>query len=268
MHLRQVEWLAIGYFTYLAAAAWLVPLDRRRRMLVTIQTVAAAGLVIVVAFSPRLIAPAVAPLRDWVPAAYILLSYWLPAGLVSSTDPAAERALSAFDRRWVVSISDLLARASRWVIELLELAYLFCYPMLPAGFAVIYWLGEPAAAERYWTAVFVAAAASYGMLPWIRTRPPRLLHAVPSRRSSVGRFNEVVLQRASVQLNTFPSGHVSTAVAAALAVTTDVPAVGVWFLLLALMIAVACVAGRYHYVADVLAGAAAGVLAFAFSRLI
>jgi membrane-associated phospholipid phosphatase len=268
MHLRPVEGIAIGYFAYLAVIAWLVPLSRPRRALVTIQSIAAACLVIVVAVSDRVIASSLVTLRDWAPAAYILVSYKLPAQLVSSTDPAAERALSAFDRQWAVSLSDALARASPWLIELLELAYLFCYPMLPAGFAVIYWLGEPAAVDRFWTAVFVAATLSYGLLPWVRTRPPRQLYGAPPRRSSVRLLNEAVLHRASVQLNTFPSGHVSTAVATALAVTADVPAAGVWFLLLALAIAVACIAGRYHYLADVLTGAAAGVLAFALSRLI
>jgi membrane-associated phospholipid phosphatase len=186
---------------------------------------------------------------------------------VSAPDPAAERVLSAFDRRWAASLSAVLERASLWLIELLELAYLCCYPLLPAGFAVIYWRGEPAAAERFWTAVFAAAALSYGVLPWIRTRPPRQLYGAPPRRSSIRQLNEVLLRRASVQLNTFPSGHVSTAVATALAVSADVPAAGVGFVVLALAIAVACIAGRYHYLADVLTGAAVGVLAFVLSRL-
>jgi membrane-associated phospholipid phosphatase len=153
------------------------------------------------------------------------------------------------------------------VVELLELAYLSCYPMLPAGFAIVYWHGSPAEADRFWTAVFVAGALSYGVLPWVRTRPPRQLHGAPPGRSSVRLLNEAVLHRASVQFNTFPSGHVATAVATALAATAAVPVAGVWLLPLALAIAVACIAGRYHYLADVLTGAAAGVLAFALSRL-
>jgi hypothetical protein len=57
-------------------------------------------------------------------------------------------------------------------------------------------------------------------------------------------------------------------VATALAVTADVPAAGVWFVVLAVAIALACIAGRYHYLADVLSGAAAGALGFAISRLV
>ena len=268
MHfLRPVEWVVVGYLGYLAVASGFVPLSRRRRLRLAVKSAATACMVVVVALAGQSAPGSLAPLRDWAPALYVLLAYRLPLHLVADIDPAAERALSAFDRRWAVGLIDALARAPHWLVECLELAYLFCYPLLPAGFAIVYWYGGAAGADRFWTAVIVASALSYGLLPWVRTRPPRQLFGAPPGRSCVRMLNTAVLHRASVQLNTFPSGHVATAVATALAVTADVPTAGVGLLPLALAIALACIAGRYHYVADVLTGAVAGALGFAVSRL-
>jgi membrane-associated phospholipid phosphatase len=75
-----------------------------------------------------------------------------------------------------------------------------------------------------------------------------------------------VLDRASVQLNTFPSGHVATSVAAALAVTASWPLAGCALGLAAFGITVASVVGKYHYGADALAGIVVACIAFALSR--
>jgi membrane-associated phospholipid phosphatase len=66
--------------------------------------------------------------------------------------------------------------------------------------------------------------------------------------------NAAILDSASVQANTLPSGHVSAATAAALAIWTLHPGVGLALLVLAGLIAVAAVAGRYHYAVDCAAG--------------
>jgi membrane-associated phospholipid phosphatase len=68
------------------------------------------------------------------------------------------------------------------------------------------------------------------------------------------RFNEAVLKRGSIQVNTVPSGHAAGAVATALAVASAMPIAGVVFLVLAASIAIATVVGRYHYVVDSVLG--------------
>jgi membrane-associated phospholipid phosphatase len=80
-------------------------------------------------------------------------------------------------------------------------------------------------------------------------------------------LNLRILRHGSVQWNTFPSGHVATASAAALAVGAVLPAAGAVLGLIAIGVAVAAAAGRYHYVADVVAGALVAALAFVLSRL-
>ena len=59
-----------------------------------------------------------------------------------------------------------------------------------------------------------------------------------------------------MQANTLPSGHVSGAVAAALGVMPIDAALGGLLLVVAGLIAVAAVAGRYHYAVDCVAGVA------------
>ena len=75
-------------------------------------------------------------------------------------------------------------------------------------------------------------------------------------------MNLAVLNRASVQWNTFPSGHTAASLATALVVWSYMPAAGIVLAVLAVSIAAGSVAGRYHYAADAVAGAIAAILAF------
>jgi membrane-associated phospholipid phosphatase len=149
----------------------------------------------------------------------------------------------------------------------LELSYLLCYPLVPLAFAaMVFWNGSP---DHFWTTVLLAVFACYGLLPWLPTRPPRTLPSETEaldRPSIFRRFNIAVLGRASIQVNTFPSGHVAAALAAALAVGQVHPLVGGAIALLSVSIAVAAVVGRYHYAADVVLGAAVALIAFTMTR--
>jgi membrane-associated phospholipid phosphatase len=81
----------------------------------------------------------------------------------------------------------------------------------------------------------------------------------------LGAVNAAVLARVSHELNTFPSGHVAVALAAAGCVLSVSAAAGGVFTVVALAIALGAVAGRYHYLADVLLG---GVMAIAALALV
>src|SRR4029450_7611628 len=75
----------------------------------------------------------------------------------------------------------------------------------------------------------------------------------------VRRLNLHVLDQLSHGWNTFPSGHVAVAVAAAVPVMPSAPAAGAGFLILAVGILIGSVTGRYHYRIDGPTGAIAGV---------
>jgi membrane-associated phospholipid phosphatase len=165
-------------------------------------------------------------------------------------------------------VATFRTRAPVVVLEVLELAYLFCYPLVPLGFVALRLTGhtDGADADRFWTTVLGAALPCYGTLPWLPTRPPRAMEiAETGATRSVRVINGRVLRSVSVGWNTFPSGHAAASVATALAVGARMPVVGAMFGVIAIGICIGSVTGRYHYAADALAGMILGVAAFAFA---
>src|SRR5690606_19172975 len=187
---------------------------------------------------------------------------WGPAGLAGAPHVAFERWLQSVDERF-----DTLTRArdiARVPVfdDLLEIAYLLVYPTVPAGFLAFSWSAGGGAG--FWLPFWVAVLPCYASLPLLPTRTPRERQALARSGSGlccVRRVNEGVLRTFSNRWNTFPSGHASAAAAvAALLWRVGSP----WtpaFVLLAAGIALGAVRGRYHYLADSVAGAALGLAA-------
>jgi len=265
MELRASEWITVAYFAYLAGAATVlagIGRSQRRRVIGTAIAVVTAVLTFA-AFGAW-----ATMLRDLMPLVYILVGYWLPALLVSATNQVFERRLLTLDHRLGVgNLAAISGRAARTMIELLELAYLCCYPMVPLGFACLYVAGLPEESDRFWTAVLLAVFGCYGVLPWLPTRPPRAIERAPVRSAGLVRgVNLRVLGVASIQLNTFPSGHAAASAATALAVGASLPLAGFLLGLLALAITIGSVVGRYHYAADAFSGVVLATLGFIISR--
>jgi membrane-associated phospholipid phosphatase len=245
--MTSFEWLPIVYFVAMAAAA-RAPLRSRG----TLYTAAAiAALVILASFTLPW------PARAWMPHAYLVLGYWIPATLTSGPNPAFERWLTRTDvpRAFQVPGAGI-------VRQVLELAYLCCYPLVPAGFVVVFAAGTRDDITRFWLVVLTSGYVCYASLPWTAARPPRVLAERERRRGPPGlaAVNAHVLERVSHQFVTFPSGHVAVSLAVAAAVWRVWPAAGALFGVIALLIAIAAVAGRYHYLMDVLLGLAVGAL--------
>lgn len=268
MEWRVSDSIVVGYFVLLLVAALFVPTVRHRGRVVAV-SLAVVACVLSFAFFPTF--GRVALIRDWSPLAYLLLGYWLPALFVVTTNLPAERALLAADRRWF-GTNQLIARtehASRALLEILELAYLACYVMVPAGFVLVYVAGARIEVDRFWTAVLIASFLCFGLLPWLPTRPPRTIQDTGNgRRLLLRSVNLHVLDRGSCQLNTFPSAHAAAACATALTVAARWPLFGIAFAALAVAIVIGSVVGRYHRAVDAATGAAVGVIGFVASRLV
>jgi len=153
----------------------------------------------------------------------------------------------------------------RWFAYLVEIGYLFCFPLIPIAFAVVWLAGSESEVARFWTAVLAAAYACYVTLPWLVSRPPRLIERGPADAAptAVSRANVFVLGRVSHHLNTFPSGHVAVSVAAAISAGRVEPLAGVVLGVIAAGVALGAVAGRYHFIVDALLGVGLGVIASA-----
>ena len=131
----------------------------------------------------------------------------------------------------------------------------------PAWDAVL--AGRPDMLPAYWATVFTADLVCYAALPWIQTRPPRVVEGLDPRGGTGLRpFNLQLLDRTSIQANTVPSGHAATAVAVGLAVFDAWPLAGTILLVVAMGITVATVLGRYHYAIDSLLGVAVAVVSW------
>ena len=264
--LRPSEWIALAYFCYLAILATTRRDHLRHRSdRVTATSCLVIASVLILGTQP---ARTTSLLRDWMPLVWLVTAYWLPALLVAAPNETFEQKLLGLDRR-LLGMGDADRKKEDGPVgDILEAAYLFCYPLVPFGFVCLTLVNGRGHGDRFWAAVLPAAFVCYGLLPWIPTRPPRSIEpARVRRRSFVRSMNLHVLDRASVQLNTFPSGHAAASVATALAVAAQLPFTGLLFGLIALGIVLGSVVGRYHYAADAVAGVLLGVLTFTLSRL-
>jgi hypothetical protein len=244
----------LWFFAYLLAVIarrrWQLP---RARMALA-GSVAALGLLL---FTWRVRQPAV--LIDWLwPPAVLLIAYWTSGLLFVGPVAWQERALAWLDDRF--QVRRLARRIPRVGAELLEAAYVGVYPLVLAGFLIHLGFSAQPDPARFWAVVLVTDFICFGFLPWIQTRPPRALEAGDPWSASTRTLNLRLLGATSINVNTFPSGHAAEALAVAL-LTLDAPApVVVLMFASAVAVSAGAVLGRYHYLADAVAGWIVAVL--------
>jgi len=239
------------YFAAMTIAAWLRPLPGSRRIQISMLGVLMCAAV------PALAGTAPV-LRDWVsPALAILTGYYLSGLFFVRPTSRFEAWLVEWDRRVLGHPATRFAHWPRFVLAYLDVLYIGCFLLVPAGFAVLALTGRAALANHYWTMVIAAELGSFLPLAVLQSRPPWMIErkaVLPDR--SVHRAASIMVEHLTIRANTFPSGHVAGSLAVALAVIGVMPGAGLLFLVLAASIAVACVVGRYHYIGDVVAGIA------------
>lgn len=265
------EWVGLGYCSYLLVVAFSGRYFERARTPVVAAFAIGWGMVALAAIDGGAVLWLHPVGQVVVPPLVLLGAYWLSGRFFVQPMPGVERWLERLDAAVLrrTGVLDWYRGTSRLVHEYMELSYLLVYGILPAGAAVLALGGHADALGPYWAAVFLAELGSYGVLPWIQTRPPRALEGEPLTspegcQAAFRRLNIAVLRRGSIQVNTLPSGHAAGAVAVALGVSASLPTVGVVFVLLSASIVLATVLGRYHYVVDSVLGALAGLGAWAF----
>jgi hypothetical protein len=252
--MQPFERLVVAYLVILAAAAPFARVPRAQRM----RTIAiAVSSAVAVQGASAFLPPDV---RLWLAFLYIPLGYWVPVPLVPASRGGR---FESWLRRSEDRLRNTRLRAPRWLVHAMEWAYFFCFPMVPAAFAVVWTTGSVDDVARFWTAVLGAGFACYVTLPWLVSRPPRTMEGSPRpvERTAIARANHFVLGRVSHQLVTFPSGHVAVSIASALAAGAVWPAAGALFAIIAAGVAGGAIAGRYHFIVDVALGFAVGVMA-------
>jgi membrane-associated phospholipid phosphatase len=272
--MRAAELIQIVVFSFFVSLAWIRALPARRRAKVTAFGIAGLCATMTGAYVlPRLLpALAVSVVRDWLPAALVLLVYWQAGEFFMKVDQRFQDQLERIDARMVAPLLRWLShgRAGMWIATYLELAYLLCYPMVPMSIGTLYVLRLARYADSFWIVVLVSTYLSYGALPFLQTLPPRMLAEPwlePLPQTSVRRFNLWILRHASIHANTFPSAHVAASTGAALVLASLAPwPVGLAFLAIAAGIGVGTFAGRYHFAADSVAGGAVATIVFLVTK--
>lgn len=249
------EWLVGAYASAFVMVARAVAPSAGRVRAMAVATGLLVGVLIIATQGPL-------ELRLTAPLVYLPVGYWLPGLVVrgrgmSASDVAFESWLRRTDAAVRPRLPPLPARLS-WP---LELAYLFCYPLVPLALLLVWARGTSEDVVRLWLLVLTAGYACYATLPWLLSRPPRSLEADYPEPGGVRALNGLVLGRFSHAWNTFPSGHVAVSAAAASVVWQVWPSAGAIVGLLALGVAIGAAAGRYHYVVDVVAGLLVAALA-------
>ncbi len=273
---RRSEWICLAYFAYTSLVAALRPLPLATRLEVWFADAAVFAALWLLALPAAARRPALAVLRDWLPLALILLAYrqmgWMAL-------PHENR---NFENYWIALDRLLLHhwRLKRAIESLgallpnvLELSYLLVYLMPVATTATFYALNQREKLDAAYRIILSATLATYALYPFFPSEPPRAVFpdADLPLTSALRAFNLRILGAYGIHMSVFPSGHSAAAFACAFAVRRLLPShrlAGCAFLILAVLIAVATVYGRYHFAIDALAGLGMALAALFLHRAV
>src|SRR5262249_27320144 len=151
--MRTAELINLVYFLFFTVAALVWRLPSRKKHKAFLFGVAGLALNGAAVAADRWMGPDAAGIfRDWLPAGLIPLAYWQSGCFFQKPD---YRLQALFDRSEQTILKllhlDLARHASTWFGTLLEVAYLFCYPVVPLGIGALYLAGVGRAADDYWT---------------------------------------------------------------------------------------------------------------------
>jgi membrane-associated phospholipid phosphatase len=265
--LRRAEQALLVYFAYTTAMGLTFGVKSVNRLeLAAINAAVWVGFLFVLTR-----VPAVAEWRDVLPYPFSLLCYREAGWLASAVVP------HDLESRWIVWDRVVLdAWHGRAAIEclgaviptVLEAAYLSVYIIGPLALGSLYFFQRREEADRLWTAFLMGLMLSYVQFPFWPSEPPRTVFPgqdSPGFVTPLRTLNLFLVGNYGIHSSVFPSAHVSGAMSGALLLRRQMPErrwVGNALLILAVLIAVATVYGRYHYVVDAVAGAAVGVVAY------
>jgi membrane-associated phospholipid phosphatase len=260
--MRPFEWISLTYFVALGVLSFVRPLPISRRLAIAATSACTSIAILLLARGEA----------GWVsrmlPLPLILIGYYVSGLFAVHPSVQFERWLLSWDQHLLTNPATRFAHWPRLVLAPLELVYMGCFLLVPAGALTLTLVSAaPGFVDRYWAMVVAAEFASFISLPFVYARPPWALEqraALPDRavHRAATRFVEVL----TIGANTFPSGHAAGSVAVALGVIGVAPAIGSALLALASAICAAAVIGRYHYTVDVVAGVVLALVLFAIIR--
>jgi membrane-associated phospholipid phosphatase len=236
--MRSSEWVCFVFLALFVVFGLIRPIPLQKR--VRVIALGVCGMLLI------WIGTIVTILRDWIPAVLMLFVYWQGGSFFSKTNEKLQAYLERFDKRFW---SKLPVRVNLFW----ELAYFFCYPLVPGAVATLYALNLQNRVDFFWTVVLPPTFLCHSIVSFYQTYPPWKFRDV-SLSGPLRKLNFLVIRHASISVNTFPSAHVAASMALAFAMLYLHWIAGLVFLFLAISITLSTVIGRYHYAADALFG--------------
>ena len=275
MHFRRSELLFAAYFLYAMAVASLRPIAVDTRLLILTLNPALLVWFCLFAWADRSRGFVLLDhVRDWFPIPLLLLAFremgWM----------ALAHRSTAFEDYWIGWDRALLDQwGLRGAIEslgpllpnVLELSYLLVYVMPLVTVGLFYICDRRERLDDAYSLLLIATLGAYALYPFFPSEPPRAVFPTTDLpvMGALRRFNLAILGEYGIHMSVFPSGHAAAAYSSAFAVRgllPEHPWAGRGYLLLATLIAVATVYGRYHFAVDSVAGLLMAVLALGLSR--
>jgi membrane-associated phospholipid phosphatase len=260
---RRSEWVILAFLIYAVAASCLFPVATVVR-----ERIAAINFTLIAVYATlidgeaRRARLAMSVVRDWLPLAAVILAYremgWFA---LPQANHAMESHFVAWDRAVLGhGLQALIEAAGAVLPALLEIAYSLVYTLAPFAVATLYLMRRRELVDRFLFVFVVSVLLCYAQFPFWPSEPPRALFPgqdLPAYDTVFRHFNLWMLGGYGIHTSVFPSAHVAGAFAAALGMRHAAPDkkwVYRLLIVLATLIAVATVYGRYHYVADAAAG--------------
>ena len=152
--------------------------------------------------------------------------------------------------------------------------YALVYALAPFAIAMLYAYRRREMVDEFLFVFAVGVLLCYAQFPFWPSDPPRVVFLdqdIPSYATPFRRFNLWMLGNYGIHTSVFPSAHVAGAFAAAFGAFRALPErrwLSRFLFVIASLIAIATVYGRYHYLADALAGLLVALVAMGFRRLL
>ena len=133
------ELVNLAYFFLFTSLALMWALPSRARTKAVWIGGAGVGLTVASAAAQWLMPYAANVLRDWLPVLLMPLAYWQSGCFFQKANPKLQAAFEDSERRILKGLRiDLTQLVRTRAGGLLELAYVFCYPVVPLGLTSLY----------------------------------------------------------------------------------------------------------------------------------
>lgn len=274
MRIRRHEWVLVGYFAYTSVLALALPVHPSvTRAVLAMNLIVLAGLALLAAAESIRHRPVLSVLRDWYPLPLILLAYREMGWFAPAHHTyAIERVFETWDNWLLAGFKPAIEATGPLLPGILELAYAIVYAVPAFALGMLYAFGVRRRSEGLLLRVVLATLVVYALLWLFPSEPPRTVFPgedFPAYNGLFRRFNWWLLVGYGIHTGVFPSAHVASSFAAAFGlrrVLPEQPWLGRLLMVVASLIAVATVYGRYHYAADAVAGFAVSLAVDALAR--